>query len=1107
MKCISIVVLLLIAGAASAANTDKTLVSWVTLSDKNVRAGSVLTVQAGNAFDGIIFAERAADKWMAGSEGFARTGSNPGAFPAETADKKTQIQMGIVYKGDQITIYRNAEPYASYKVRNIDLLGDKTNFVVFGLRHIGGDGSISGAIDDARIYSKALTADELKSLTPNKASSIKPYAWWDFESDKVVDRAERYPHSKLGGGAKIAGGKLVLGNGSALLCAATEDATKITGRPGRAVFTGPYIPETPAWKEDPPEDWLTYHLAHPGPSHGGPGDPNPAFYYKGRYHLHYIYKSDAGGGCAFGHVSSTDMVHWEWHPTVLVPRTTGHGMYSGTGFFTKDGRAAMIYHGQGSGRNHIAYALDDNMDKWTKPEAIVPKDKDGNEPKMRHWDPDLWQIGDTYYALSGGKAPELIKSDDLKNWTHLGKLLHDGFPADLGVTRNEDISCANMFKIGNKWMLLCISHGLGCRYYLGDFKDEKYLPEYHERMSHGVKDYFAPESLLTKDGRRVMWTWVFANAGSLSAIQALPRELELPKDGKIRIKPLRELKSLRADEERENKITVKSGEAYKLEKIAGDSLEIELKCEVPVAQEYGVDVMCDEKGENGVRISLSPENNTLKVGGVTAPFELKAGEKLTLRIFIDKHLVEVFANDIQAVFAKGKYDAARINTRLFSNGGDFKVESVTAWKMNSIHYSDPIHFKPKLPTKKTVGDVMPFYWKGEYHVFYLTNPMGNNDVNWEHCSSTDLINWKEYPPALKPDPDDPAGPEGCCMFTGCVVEKDGTFYAWYTSWNPRNPKGREFLSLATSKDLITWEKHPEHMIAPDGIHYANHRMRDFRDPQIFWNEEKKEYWMHLLANEAKPDERGIGRKFGLLISKDLIKWTQQPSVDLADGVGGDECPDYFRIGDTHYIHGCRRYYYSDNINGPYKHPKLMSNLDRINAAKRVWDGKRHVWFGGHSGGVMPIPREVYAGPNGLLYMKPVEEVPAFYKTTALNLSGKALPSDDLTMPAHYMLDGELNMSPESSVSLVLGGRYRMTLDAAAGKMSLTGGRFSGTRACPVDTDKPVKVQIFTEGALIECFVNDQFAMSGVAETPLAKKLKIEVKAGNVELRKLLVKTP
>jgi len=81
-------------------------------------------------------------------------------------------------------------------------------------------------------------------------------------------------------------------------------------------------------------------------------------------------------------------------------------------------------------------------------------------------------------------------------------------------------------------------------------------------------------------------------------------------------------------------------------------------------------------------------------------------------------------------------------------------------------YRSPIHFKPTLPKKKVVGDVMPFYWKGEYHIFYLTNPLGNFDVNWEHCSTTDLVNWKEYPPALKPDYEDPTGPDGGACLRG-----------------------------------------------------------------------------------------------------------------------------------------------------------------------------------------------------------------------------------------------------------------------------------------------------------------------------------------------------
>ena len=45
---------------------------------------------------------------------------------------------------------------------------------------------------------------------------------------------------------------------------------------------------TPAMPETQPETWLTYHLAHPGPGTATTGDPNPAFFWKGRCHLHYI---------------------------------------------------------------------------------------------------------------------------------------------------------------------------------------------------------------------------------------------------------------------------------------------------------------------------------------------------------------------------------------------------------------------------------------------------------------------------------------------------------------------------------------------------------------------------------------------------------------------------------------------------------------------------------------------------------------------------------------------------------------------------------------------------------------------------------------------------
>ena len=137
---------------------------------------------------------------------------------------------------------------------------------------------------------------------------------------------------------------------------------------------------------------------------------------------------------------------------------------------------------------------------------------------MRHWDPDCWLIGDTYYSLSGGENPPVLKSKDLKTWHYVGDFLQHDLP---DVAIGEDVSCANFFPLGDKWMLLCIAHHQGCRYYLGDWdaEAEQFVPERHGRMNFRREfdqtifgtgdawraDFFAPESVLTPDGRRVMW--------------------------------------------------------------------------------------------------------------------------------------------------------------------------------------------------------------------------------------------------------------------------------------------------------------------------------------------------------------------------------------------------------------------------------------------------------------------------------------------------------------------------------------------------------------------------------------------------------------------------
>lgn len=672
-------VMALVAGPVSAAGTDKTLVSWVTLANTTQRGGSALTVQSGRAFDGIVFGEKVAGKWMVGSFRLARTQVDQQANAVEMADDKTLIQMAVVYQGRQITLYRDGERYAAYETDNIDLLSNADTQSVFGPRceGVGLEQNLQGSIEDARIYGRALTADEIKKLKPNQPSEIKPYAWWTFEKGKETDLMGNFPINNLDGGAKIQGGRLILQGGRLI-----ATAYKVGGDV-----------ETPAMRANRPASWPTYHLFHPGPGAAFPGDPNSAFYWKGRYHLHYIYYSPYQKGYCFAHVSSTDMVHWTWHPTVLTPKTTGHGMFSGTGFFTKEGKPVHIYHGQGSDKNWLAYPLDDTFDGWSKPEAVVAKTEDGQPNKAKQWDPDCWLNGDTYYSINGGSNPSLLKSSDLKEWKPLGPLLHDAYPASLDVAKGEDISCPNMFKIGKKWMLLSYSHGLGCHYYLGDFKNEKYLPDSHARMTWNGKNFGPPESMLAKDGRRVMWAWLMMSAWSemkdvpIQPQMSLPRELELPEDGVLKIRPLRELEALRYDMKQEKGITVGSDAAHRLRNVSGDALELGVTFKAPSAKEFGVEVLCDKDGANGLRIAVLAESKTLRVGNVNAPFELKAGEDLILRVFVDRNLVEVFANDRQAAVTAIKLVPENLGVRLFSKGGAVVVREVKGWKMKSIYSS------------------------------------------------------------------------------------------------------------------------------------------------------------------------------------------------------------------------------------------------------------------------------------------------------------------------------------------------------------------------------------------------------------------------------------
>ena len=185
---------------------------------------------------------------------------------------------------------------------------------------------------------------------------------------------------------------------------------------------------------------LNFHLMHPA-GLSQPGDPNAGFYLEGTYHLHYIwsYYNPIGKEkySSFIHVTSKDMLHWEWQETKLQPSFVNHGMYSGTGFITKEGKPAIIYNGQRRGYpTYLILAKDNKLSEWEVPYRVEVKTEDGKPADIGHSDPDCWLVGDTYYATTGGRNPPLFKSQDLVNWTLTGKkLLQHNKPK--GVTQDS----------------------------------------------------------------------------------------------------------------------------------------------------------------------------------------------------------------------------------------------------------------------------------------------------------------------------------------------------------------------------------------------------------------------------------------------------------------------------------------------------------------------------------------------------------------------------------------------------------------------------------------------------------------------------------------------
>jgi sucrose-6-phosphate hydrolase SacC (GH32 family) len=469
-----------------------------------------------------------------------------------------------------------------------------------------------------------------------------------------------------------------------------------------------------------------YHLIAP---EGFLKDVNGAMFWKGRYHVCMLSMTPVAApqapqghnwrGRIWLHASSADLVHWIHHPPALRA-DAGNTDPSYVGPQSGDAIEnapvpTLIYHdGQKIGTS-IAIAQDDKLIRWkTLPEnPVIPY---GVHEEVIVFDPCAWYQEGVYYALIGNKnfrpgfegdSTSLFRSTNLIDWEYRGPF----YKSDRKwTTEDADCACPDFFPLGERYMLLMHTHKPSpfVQYYLGRFEDERFVPEQHGRMSWPGGSLAGPETLLDGQGRRVLLGWIPEGPGGKdywkeeaywAGAVSLPRILSLDTDGSLRIDPAPELEALRINRREMTNIALEDGVETATPGVQGDGLELDVTFELGSARQAGLAVRCSPNGEEKTRIVFDAPNQTLEVESRTlqagqeplvnrqeAPFVLQSGETLRLRVFLDRSVLEVFANGRQCLTQRVyPFRPDSRGVALFARGGPgARARSVRAWDMMPV---------------------------------------------------------------------------------------------------------------------------------------------------------------------------------------------------------------------------------------------------------------------------------------------------------------------------------------------------------------------------------------------------------------------------------------
>jgi beta-fructofuranosidase len=451
-------------------------------------------------------------------------------------------------------------------------------------------------------------------------------------------------------------------------------------------------PHRPRYHFLPPAHWMN--------------DPNGLIYWKGEYHLFYQHNPNGAfwGSMHWGHAVSRDLVHWEHLPIALAPTPGGpdkDGCFSGCAV-DHDGVPTLVYTGVSPEVQCVATSADD-LRTWEKHPSnpVIAAPPEGLDVTGFR-DPWVWREGALWQMLVGsgirgaGGAVLLYTSPDLRDWSYRHPVC-EGAAEETG----EVWECPSFFPLGDRHVLIVSPVPLRkSLYFIGAYEDGHFTPEFQGVLDSGGH-FYAPQTFLDERGDRLMigWLWegrsdVAQRSSGWAGVQSLPRRLTLRPDGQLGMEPIPALQRLRGPHRHWEDLAIVPDSLTRLD-AGSDSLEISAEIDAGGAREVALHVRRSPNGEEETRVLFDRASGRLLIDRERAsrdpetsrelhgePFTLPPGEPLAVRVFLDRSVIEVYANG-RACLTTRIYPsrADSLGLALSARGGPATARAVDLWQI------------------------------------------------------------------------------------------------------------------------------------------------------------------------------------------------------------------------------------------------------------------------------------------------------------------------------------------------------------------------------------------------------------------------------------------